>query len=254
MAADWLMVQKSAYDTSFNLVDRFKVIRHPLVQKTYNNLYIKHTPPDGLSTNRFPHYTKPGIHNYIYWTDDWNVSEETIRPFFPHYIDLVSYVNPPHIRSMGHKPHRNIYIRGADGIPKIEHIFDQYSHIHSNNLSYMIWTSDDINNLWMSPVFDSFRHYRRANLDRIAVLLYYGGVMATNGIYSLSDNYFNDGGIIINNKNIINSDILGATPFDPLIFDYLHYITNQVDPNRMITTNDFIQQLSPWEQNRIIIL
>jgi hypothetical protein len=248
MASNWSAVVHSALDATPNLIYRYRVVREPIVQQTYNNLYIKHTPPNGLSTNRFPHHTTPGIHNYIYWGDDWNIPETVIYPLFPDDLDIVSYINPPHIRSMGHKPHRNIYIRGVDGIPKLEHIFDETFHLQNNNINRMYWSNDLINNLWTSSVLDRWRPYRSKELDRLVVLLYYGGITIQTGYYNFPSELFYDG-IIVSNYNII-----GATRFDPLVFDYLQYQTRQTDPNRIDPDLDFINQLSIWERKRITII
>lgn len=248
MASNWSAVVRSALDTSPNLIHRYRVIRDPIVQYTYDHLYVKHTPHNGLTTNRFPHSTTPGIHNYVYWMSDWDLPEDIIYPLFPTNMDMVSYVNPPHIRSMAHKPHRNIYIRGADGIPKLEHIFDNISHIRDYHLECIYWTPSKLNNLWNSSVFDSWRPYRSSSLDRLVVLLYYGGVTIPKGYYNFSDELFDDGIIVANNS------IIASTPFDPLVFDYLQYLTRQTDPHRMNSDQDFITQLSVWEQRRIKII
>jgi hypothetical protein len=245
--ANWSDVVKSALDTTPNLIYRYRVIREPIVQNTYDRLYVKHSPPNGLSTNRFPHYTKPGIHNYIYWSDDWNLPETALYRFFPENVDLVSYINPPQIRSMAHKAHRNIYIRGSygPGIPKLEHIFDP-KQPPLYNFDYIYWTPKKLNNLWRSTVFDYWRPYRSNNLDHLAVLLYYGGIISS---IPIEDDVFYDGNIIMNNNAII-----GATTFDPLVFDYLQYRTRQTDPYRMNPDYDFMDQLSPWERRRIQII
>jgi hypothetical protein len=72
---------KAVSDNTPNLIHRTKVVRSFLVQTAYNNLSRKPIPNEGLTTNRF--------HNYIYWTNSWDIPESKIKPLFPENIDLI---------------------------------------------------------------------------------------------------------------------------------------------------------------------
>ena len=252
--ATWSTILNSVYDTTPNLRYRSQVIRNPIVQKTYNN-FVKQIPLNGLSTNRFPYDTAPGIHNYIFWSNDWDLPEEVIIPLFPETVEVVSYVNPPERRSMINNPHRNIFIRGFFGIPPIEHSFDNTVHIE--NLKVYFWNSETLDILWQSSVFDRWRSYRNPKLDRLIVLFYYGGYTAKIQNYQLTTNKY-IASIISTSNNLLESDLIGTTICNPILFDYLQYLTCQSDPNRILSlctrnSRGFQDQLSSWETNQWLI-
>jgi hypothetical protein len=112
---------------------------------------------------------------------------------------------------MAHKQHRNIFIKVS---PQIEHLFD--ADISNNNHHHqIIWISRALNNLW-SLLFNRWNNYRTPDLDRLVVILYYGGFIEYNP-HSMC-------GVFSSDTNLLKSKFLGATTFD-----YLQYITNQTE-------------------------
>ena len=82
--------------------------RLPCIQQIYNSR-PRRIPADGLYPNNYPYHVGERIYNYVLFGDN-------IKFSFPKHIKIISYVNPPHRRSIPEKHHINIFLT-SDYVP-----------------------------------------------------------------------------------------------------------------------------------------
>lgn len=239
----------------------------------------------GLTVNRYPYNLETGIGHYVFWCDDWEVGHNEVARLVPPGVPCLSYTNPTGQRSQPHRPHRHVFVLSGTTIPRVRHHFGSCERgsyqLPSGGSSRedpqdYFWTGTAIRWLWDGPVLRRWRPHlqllvgrERSHLERMGVLLYFGGIVGSLTEVELApvrSQVVYRGPRDVDLPRVTEDHHewtsprgygcgLACVPFSSYIYSYLDFLTGQGDystPSGPSTTTNYHVHLKPWERVALV--